>query len=79
MRNIEIGKTYKHFKGNVYKVLYIGFNSESPDSENPEKLVIYKSNHDEKVWVRPYDNFASKVDKKKYPNATQEYRFEAVE
>ena len=61
MREIEENKTYRHFKGNVYKV------------------VIYKSNHDGKIWVRPYDNFISKVDKEKYPSAEQEYRFEMVD
>lgn len=75
MREIKTNKTYRHFKGNVYRVLHIGYSSED---EN-EKLVIYQSNHDGKIWVRPYDNFASKVDKEKYPNAEQEYRFEEVD
>lgn len=79
MREIKENATYKHFKGNVYKVLYIGYDSEINDENgNPRKLVVYKSNHDGKVWVRPYDNFISKVDMEKYPNATQEYRFEEV-
>ena len=79
MREINAGKTYRHFKGNIYKVLYIGYNGEGNDIENPQKMVIYQSNHDNRIWVRDYDNFASKVDKEKYPNATQEYRFEEVD
>ncbi|NMA50455.1 MAG: DUF1653 domain-containing protein [Mollicutes bacterium] len=80
MREILINKTYRHFKGNVYKVLYIGYDSEIIDDNGEHlKVVIYQSNHDERIWVRPYDNFASKVDKEKYPNAQQEYRFEEVE
>lgn len=79
MREIKTNTTYKHFKGNVYRVLYIGYDSEAIDEEgNAKKLVIYQSNHDEKIWVRPYDNFASKVDKEKYPNSEQDYRFEEV-
>lgn len=80
MREIYEDKTYKHFKGNVYKVLHIGYSSEETD-ENGElkKMVVYKSNHDGKIYIRPYDNFASKVDKEKYPNAEQEYRFEQVD
>ena len=80
MREIKTNKTYKHFKGNVYKVLYIGYSSEEVDEKGAMlKLVIYQSNHDGKIWVRPYNNFASKVDKEKYPNTEQEYRFEEVD
>lgn len=78
MREIKVNKTYRHFKGNVYKVLYIGYSGDTND-EVPNRVVIYQSNHDGKVWVRSYDNFASKVDKVKYPQATQEYRFEEVD
>lgn len=79
MREINTNSTYKHFKGSVYKVLYIGYDTENTNAKGePVKVVIYQSNHDGKVWVRPYDNFISKVDKEKYPNAEQEYRFEEV-
>ena len=30
------------------------------------------------IWLRPYDMFMSKVDREKYPNVEQEYRFEYV-
>ena len=79
MREIQTGKTYRHFKGNVYKVLFIGYDANTNDIENEHKVVIYQSNHDNKIWVRDYENFASKVDKEKYPNAAQEYRFEEVD
>lgn len=80
MREININKTYKHFKGNFYKVLFIGYLTEDYE-ENGEmkKAVIYQSNHDGKIYVRPYDNFASKVDTEKYPTAEQTYRFEEVD
>ncbi len=80
MREINQGKTYRHFKGNVYKVLFIGYDSENVDEKgNPVRLVVYQSNHDGKIWIRPYDNFASKVDTAKYPSADQVYRFEEVD
>ncbi len=80
MREVNTGKTYRHFKGNVYKVVFIGYDSENVDEKgDPIRLVAYQSNHDGKIWVRPYDNFIAKVDKEKYPNADQEYRFEEVD
>lgn len=80
MREIQTGKIYKHFKGNYFKVLFIGYDSEHTDKDgNPIKLVGYESSHDGKIWIRPYDNFLEKVDKEKYPNAEQEYRFELVD
>ena len=74
MKEIKTNKMYKHFKGNFYKVIYIG-----QDSETAKEVVVYESKHDGKIWVRPLENFASKVDFEKYPNATQEYRFEEVD
>lgn len=69
------GKLYRHFKGGLYRVIDIGVHS-----EDENLLVIYQSESDHNlVWVRPYDMFMSKVDKKKYPDVKQEYRFEQVE
>lgn len=45
---IKKGK-YRHFKGNEYEVLDIGF-----DSETCEEVVIYKALYgDKNIWVRP--------------------------
>lgn len=71
MRKVIVGKKYKHFKGNLYEVIALGY-----DTDNLNELVIYKSLYDNKVWVRRYDEFISLVDKEKYPNVTQKYRFE---
>lgn len=48
----------------------------SQDTEAPGHYqVVYKCD-DGSVWSRPYGMFVSKVDKEKYPDAKQEYRFE---
>ena len=72
-RVIEVGKIYKHFKGHIYKVINI-----ATDSEDLSKKVVYENINDGKVWVRDYDMFNSLVDKEKYPDVTQKYRFEEI-
>lgn len=69
---VEVTKKYRHFKGIIVEVLAIAKNTETL-----EDMVIYK--HDNDIWARPYDMFVSKVDKEKYPNITQEYRFELID
>lgn len=69
------GDIYKHFKGNLYKVIDI-VNSADDMSK---KVVIYQALYGDKLkWARDYDEFASLVDKNKYPNISQKYRFERV-
>lgn len=65
-------KVYKHFKGNYYIVVDIAKNS-----ENLEDMVIYRALYgDNELWVRPLKEFTSTVDKEKYKDVKQEYRFE---
>ncbi len=67
-------RVYRHFKGNYYIVLDIGFYTETN-----EKCVIYRALYEKgDIYIRPYTMFVSKVDKQKYPKASQMYRFELV-
>lgn len=77
---VVVGGIYKHFKGNLYKVINIGYDSETNINGIFKKLVIYEALYDDhKIWVRPYNMFTSKVDKEKYPDVLQEYRFELID
>lgn len=72
---VIVGKKYRHFKGHLYQVIHI-----AKDSETLKDVVVYQDlSDDTKIWVRDYDMFMSKVDKEKYPEVKQEYRFELVD
>lgn len=50
---------YRHFKGNIYKLICI-----ANDSETLEKMVVYQAMYGEKgFWVRPYDMFFGMVER----------------
>ncbi len=75
MREVQIGRVYRHFKGDYYVVEAVAH-----DSETGEAVVIYRKLYaDGGLWVRPTAMFLELVDKKKYPDAMQEYRFELQE
>ena len=67
------GDIYRHFKGNLYEIIII-----ARDSETLEEKVVYKSVEGDDAYVRSLSMFLSRVDKVKYPDVAQEYRFELV-
>ena len=72
MNKIKIKGIYRHFKGNYYIV-----DNLAKDCETQEDLVIYRALYGKgELWVRKLTDFLSEVDKEKYPNVLQKYRFE---
>ena len=65
---------YRHFKGNQYEVVGV-----ARHSETEEPYVVYKACYgDGGLWIRPLEMFAGLVDKEKYPEVEQTYRFERI-
>lgn len=83
-RDIREGDLVQHFKREwvsehtaeyLYKVLAF-----AQHTETGEKLVIYQAMYPPfKICARPYGMFMSEVDREKYPEVKQKYRFEKVE
>ena len=70
MREIYEGQVYKHFKGALIEIIAV-----AKDSEDLSEKIVYKHLDTNEIWVRDKDMFLSKVDKIKYPDVEQEYRF----
>lgn len=89
MERLKPGMIVHHFKREMlsenekglkylYEILAI-----ARHTETDEKLVIYKALYEDKekginheVFARPLSMFMEEVDREKYPNVKQKYRFE---
>ncbi len=73
-KTVNAGEFYKHFKGQLYQVRALAENS-----EDNTPMVVYQAMYAPfKIWVRPLSTFLEKLDKEKYPDTAQEYRFERI-
>lgn len=74
---VEIGKVYRHFKGNYYFVENVAL-----DSETHERMVVYKALYkrtDSQIWVRREKMFLEEIPERPDNITGQKHRFEKVE
>ncbi|MGN0071827.1 MAG: DUF1653 domain-containing protein [Atopobiaceae bacterium] len=70
-QEVRIGGIYRHFKGDYYLV-----EGTATGSEDGRQYVVYRKLYgDGGLWIRPLEMFLSPVDRKRYPEATQDERF----
>ena len=78
MDAVNIGKVYRHFKGNYYFVENVAYHSETQ-----ERMVVYKplyNREDSKtLWVRPEKMFLEEIPQRPDNITGQKHRFEVVE
>lgn len=76
------GDIVRHFKREIdsennhylYRILGTAIHSETK-----EVFMVYQGLYTPfATYIRPYEMFCSKVDKEKYPDIKQEYRFETI-
>ena len=66
---------YRHFKGNTYQIRCL-----AKHSETGEMMVVYQAMYDTfQIYVRPLNMFMEEIDRTKYPDARQRYRFELMQ
>ena len=75
MQELKLKRVYRHFKGDYYLA-----EDEAFDSETGEAYVVYRKLYgDGSLWIRPKKMFLSEVDREKYPDCPQTYRFQLVD
>ena len=58
-RIVMTGEYYRHFKGNVYRVLHV-----AKHSETLEDMVVYQAMYRERgIWVRPKSMFGEVIER----------------
>ena len=82
-RNFRPGDRVQHFKREtvdpnttqyLYQIVGVAIHSEPK-----EKMMLFQGLYDDySLYARPYDMFVSEVDREKYPDIKQKYRFEKI-
>ena len=57
MQEITAGKVYRHYKGNIYKIIALARHSETGGD-----MVVYQSVKNGDIWTRPKSMWNEKID-----------------
>jgi hypothetical protein len=75
MQELKLKRVYRHFKGDYYLTEDV-----ARSSETGEEFVLYRKLYgDGGLWLRPLSMFLEEVDREKYPDAMQRYRFQLMD
>lgn len=75
MQEVKLKRVYRHFKGDHYLVEDL-----AKHSETGEQYVVYRKLYgDGSLWIRPLAMFLEEVDREKYPDCPQQYRFQLLD
>ena len=81
-QRIKSGDIVKHFKKELIAQdaeSEMTFTVDGIDTATNSRVVVYRALYGtHTIFVRPYDDFMSEVDRVKYPSIQQKYRFERV-
>ncbi len=61
-QQVQVGKIYKHYKGEEYVVLAVG----RMEASHTEEVVVYQSIDKQCTWVRPVASFTEMVTTPEY-------------
>ena len=59
MQEISVGKIYRHYKGNIYKIIAL-----AKHSETSEDMIVYQNVKKGDIWTRPKSMWNEIVDDK---------------
>ena len=78
MKEVKVGRVYRHFKGNYYFVENVAY-----DSETKERMVVYKPLYEREdgrsIWVRPEKMFLEEIPDRPDNITGQKFRFQLVD
>lgn len=75
MKEIKVGRIYRHYKGDYYLVENV-----AKDADTLKEFVVYRGLYENgPLWIRPLNEFLALLDKSLQETSGQTHRFELQE